>query len=184
MRYVLGILLLASPAFAGEPVYSWRTRADETDRIYLYLDGNQIGGWDYRIKQYRPFDGKNWGPPTDTPPVRPPQNLGAVHLQLEPIVITQQNLPSFQMRGPVQMRRPIREGIPDAMAQLMADMFVETMFDAVPRAILDSLVKGKFKVVPPSPQQQEGRTTPPGPGRPMRSPLQRWRQETGRTGHS
>ena len=172
MRYVLGILLLASPAIAGEPAYSWRTRADDPDRVYLYQDGNQIGGWDYRAKHYRTFDGKNWGAPTNSSPVQPPEKRVVVnlHLQLEPIVVTQQNLPSLQMRGPVQMRRPIREGIPEAMAQLMADMFVQTMFDAVPRAILDSLAKGKFKVVPPSPPQPEGRSTPPNPGRPPGSP--------------
>ena len=166
MRYLIGILLLASPALAGEPVYSWRTRPDDPDRVYLYQDGNQIGGWDYRVKQYRPFDGKNWGAPTNTSPVQPPRNLGAVHLQLEPIVITQQNLPPLQMRGPVQIHRPLRGGLAEVMAQAMTDALTQAMFDAVPRAILDSLANGQFKLVPPSPQQPDGRTTPPSPGRP------------------
>ena len=61
MRYMIGILLLASPALAGEPVYSWQTLANDPDRIYLYMDGKQIGGWDYRLKHYRSFDGTNWG---------------------------------------------------------------------------------------------------------------------------
>ncbi len=47
MRYVVGILLLASPALSSEPTYSWQSRADDSDQIYLYLDGNQIGGWCY-----------------------------------------------------------------------------------------------------------------------------------------
>jgi hypothetical protein len=171
MRYVIGILLLASPAFAGEPVYTWRTRADDPDRAYLYQDGNQIGGWDYRVKQYRTFDGKNWGAPTDTPPVRLPQTWDSVNLRLQPIVITQ----PLQMRGPVQIHGPLRGGLADAMGQAMADMYMQLLFDALPRAILDSMAKGQFKVeskssVVPSPQQPEGRTIPPSPGRPMRNP--------------
>jgi len=61
MRYVIGILLLASPAFAGEPVYSWRSQADDPERVYLYLDGKQVGGWCYVAKHYRAFDGKKLG---------------------------------------------------------------------------------------------------------------------------
>jgi hypothetical protein len=73
MRYAIYLLLLlAAPAFAADPVYSWRSRADDPDRIYLYRDGKQIGGWCYREKQYRPYDGEAWGPATTASPVKPP----------------------------------------------------------------------------------------------------------------
>ncbi|HEV3146270.1 MAG TPA: hypothetical protein VGZ47_20450 [Gemmataceae bacterium] len=159
MRYVFVILLLASPAFAGEPVYSWRTRADDPERVYLYLDGNQIGGWDYRAKQYRPFDGKNWGAPADTAPARPPANRVVVMPQQQPMVTTQENLRPLQMRGPLGVR------LGTAMGEAMADMTMK-MTEEMLRAMLDSLAKGQYKLdfkssVTPSAQQPEDRTTPP-----------------------
>jgi hypothetical protein len=169
VRYVIGILLLASPAFAGEAVYSWRTRADDPDRVYLYQGGNQIGGWDYRIKQYRPFDGTNWGTPTDTAPVRPPANRVVVIPPQQPMVITQPSLPPLQMRGPVRGR------LGTAMAQGMLDMTMQAMVEAIPRAIMESLAKGQYKLnyqfsQTPSAQPSDGRTTLPSPSQPPRSP--------------
>jgi hypothetical protein len=54
------LLLIASSASSAEPVYTWQYRADDPDRIYLYHDGKQIGGWCYRANHYRPFDGETW----------------------------------------------------------------------------------------------------------------------------
>ncbi len=74
MRHAIYVLLLlAGPVFSAEPVYTWRSRADDPDRVYLYRAGKQIGGWCYRAKHYRPFDGETWGPPSDAPPVPLPE---------------------------------------------------------------------------------------------------------------
>src|SRR5262245_27038378 len=104
MRYTVVLLLLASPAFSGEPGYSWRARADDAKRVYLYLDGKQIGGWCYVAKHYRPFDGKNWGPPTDTAPVRPPEQRVLVSPQQMPLVISQRSSTPLTLRGPFRVR--------------------------------------------------------------------------------
>src|SRR5262245_46992711 len=66
------LLLVTGQVFAADPVYAWRKLTDDPDRVYLYRDGVQIGGWCYRDTCYRPFDGKTWGPPTDVAPVPPP----------------------------------------------------------------------------------------------------------------
>src|SRR4051812_49566457 len=104
MRYAAVLLLLASPALADEPSYSWRSRADEPDRTYLYRDGTQVGGWDYLARQYRAFDGRTWGPPTDTPPVRPPANRVRIVPQPGPVVVTQPLAPLPPLRGPLRVR--------------------------------------------------------------------------------
>jgi hypothetical protein len=76
MRHAICLLLLLScPVFAGEPVYNWRSRDDDPDRIHLYRDGKQIGGWCYRAKQYRPFDGQTWGAPVESAPTPPPEKM-------------------------------------------------------------------------------------------------------------
>jgi len=164
MRYMVVILLLASPAFAAEPVYSWRTRADDPNRAYLYRDGQQIGGWDYRVKQYRPFDGTNWGAPAGTAPVQPPEQRVLVFTPPKPTVIPQQVLPPFQSRAHGRM------GPFATINQGFEDMFEYMLIDAMPRAIayslMDSLKRGNYRVessVTPSP-------TPPSPGQPARSP--------------
>src|SRR5262245_19478430 len=43
--------------------YEWRTREDDPDRLYLYRDGVQIGGYCHRAAHYRPFDAttRSWG---------------------------------------------------------------------------------------------------------------------------
>ncbi len=172
MRYVIGILLLASPAFSGEPVYSWQTTADDPGRVYLYLDGKQIGGWCYADKYYRPFDGKDWGPPTNTAPVRPPEQRAVVITQPKPVVITQQSPAPLQMRGPVRVR------LGTAMGQVITDMTMN-MVKEIPGAIAKSLAEGNYQLnvqssVTRSEQQPDGRITPPSPNQPARSPQRRW----------
>jgi hypothetical protein len=98
------LLLLASPAFSAEPVYTWQTRADDPDRVYLYRDGTQIGGWCYRAGHYRPFDGETWGQPTATSPVQPPTWSSAAPM------VSWQNLP--RRRG---LRGRIDAAIDDAI---------------------------------------------------------------------
>ena len=168
MRYVVGVLLLASPAFSGEPVYSWRSRADDPERAYLYLDGKQIGGWCYRAKQYCPFNGTNWGPPTEAAPVRPPERRVVVVLQQQPTIITQPSSTPLQLRGPLRMR------VGTVYAQIMMDATMKVI-DQIPGAIADSLARGQYQLnfqysVTRSPQQPEGKTNPPSPGQPARSP--------------
>jgi hypothetical protein len=131
MRYVVGILFLASPAFAGEPVYSWRSRPDDPDRIYLYLDGKQVGGWCYQGKHYRAFDGKDWGPPTGAAPARPPVQ--------RPMVMTQQSSPPPRLRGPLRVR------LGTAMADVVTDTTMRIV-EEIPGAILDSILKGRFEL--------------------------------------
>ena len=66
---------LSSPARGGSPGAAGdggERRADDPDRIYLYRDGKQIGGWCYREKHYRPYDGETWGAATSASPVQPP----------------------------------------------------------------------------------------------------------------
>ena len=173
MRYAVVILLLASPAFAGEPGYSWRSQADDPERVYLYLDGQQIGGWCYRPKHYRPFDGKNWGPPTDTAPVRPPEQRVLVITQQKPMDIAQ------QCSTPLRLRGPLRVKLGTAIGQAVTDLTMNMITDAIPRAIADSLARGQYQLdfqfsVTRSAQQSEGRTTPPSPSQPAPGPQGRW----------
>lgn len=172
MRYVVVILLLASPAFSGEPGYSWRVRADDAERVYLYLDGKQIGGWCYVARHYRPFDGKNWGPPIDTAPVRPPEQRVLVVPQQKPMVTTQRNSTPLPLHGPLRVR------LATAIGQTVTDLAMNMLEDAIPRAIADSLARGQYQLdfqfsVSRSPQQSEGQTTPPSPSQPARSPQRR-----------
>jgi hypothetical protein len=176
MRYAMVMLLLVSPAFCGEPVYSWRTRGDDPERAYLYQDGKQIGGWDYRAKQYRPLDGQNWGAPTDTAPVRPPdQRVFAIPQQML------QQLPKFipqPSATPIQVRPPLQAGLGNFMADIYMAMFMKTL-EQIPGAIADSIAKGNYQLnyqssVNPAPQQPESQTNPTNSGQPARSPQRRW----------
>ena len=172
MRYAVVILLLASPAFSAEPVYSWRSRADDPGRVYLDLDGKQIGGWCYLAKHYRPFDGKTWGPPTDTAPVRPPERQALVITPPKPMVMTQPAFTLPPLRGPLRVR------LGTATGQIVTDMTMK-IIDEIPGAIADSLKRGQYQLdfqfsVTRSPQQSEGQTTPPSPGPPARSPQRQW----------
>jgi hypothetical protein len=173
MRYVVVILLLASPACAGEPVYTWRSRADAPEWVYLYLDGKPVGAWCYHARHYRPFDGQNWGLPTDTAPARPPEQRALVITQQRPVVISQQHSAPLRLRGPLRVR------LGTAMGQIVTDMTMYMIEDAIPRAIADSLEKGQYQLdvqfsVTRSAQPSEGRTTPPGPSQPARSPQRQW----------
>ena len=176
MRYLILVLLLASPAFSAEPVYSWRTRADDPDRAYLYRDGQQIGGWDYRAKQYRGFDGTNWGSPAGTAPVQPPEQRVLVFTPPKPTVIPQQVLPPFQPRAHGRI------GPYATVSQGFSDIFEYMLIDAMPRAIayslIDSLKRGDYRLeyrssVTPPPQQSKGQTTPPSLSQPAQSSQRR-----------
>ena len=141
MRYVVGILFLASPAIAVEPVYTWRTSAGDPDRVYLYQDGKQIGGWCYQGKHYRTFDGKEWGPPTNTAPMKPPANRVVVTPapMQTPIVVAQQPFPQTRLRGPLRVRAAT------VMTQAIADTTMR-MVEEIPGAILDSILKGRVEI--------------------------------------
>jgi hypothetical protein len=72
-----------APAVAG-PVLEWRELAGDPDRMYLYSNGIQIGGYCNREKHYRPFNAatRAWGEPTACPVVppafaRPPEAIAA-----------------------------------------------------------------------------------------------------------
>src|SRR5437763_15698326 len=109
MRYAIYLLLmLASPAIASEPVYSWHSRADDPDRVYLYRDGKKIGGWCYGAMHYRPFDGENWGPPSAAGPAQPPTRSSPAPM------MSWQNPP--RRRG---LRGRIDAGLDEAMRNYM-----------------------------------------------------------------
>lgn len=134
MRILFVLFLLASSAFAGEPVYSWRTNDTDPDRVYLYRDGQQIGGWCYKAKQYRPLNGEEWGTPISKAPVQPPVRSSEIVVQPKPIVIAQP-----QVRGP--MRR-----LGATMGDAIAQFTVNLMFDAIPKAVVQSVLSGETSV--------------------------------------
>jgi hypothetical protein len=171
MRYVIGILLLASPVVAGEPAYSWQSRADDPDRVYLYLDGKQVGGWDYRVKHYRPFDGASWGTPTDTPPATPPANRVVVIPRQPSMVIPQPVLTPAQVRGPLR-----RQAI-TVMDKAIVDTTARVV-NEIPGAIVDQIKKGNYQLnyqysVTRPGQPPEVVTGPPGPIQPAPTPQRR-----------
>lgn len=134
MRSVIVLLLMALAAGAGEPAYTWRTNADDPDRVYLYRDGQQIGGWCYTAKQYRPLNGNKWGTPMSKAPVQPPARSSVIVVQPKPIVIAQP-----QVRGP--MRK-----LGATMGQTLAEFTVNLMFDAIPKAVVQSVIAGETPV--------------------------------------
>ncbi|HYH69151.1 MAG TPA: hypothetical protein VD866_30940 [Urbifossiella sp.] len=172
MRYAAAVLLLASPALADEPSYSWRTRVDEPDRVYLYRDGTQIGGWDYLAKQYRPFDGRTWGPAVDAAPVPPPANRLRIVPPPPPTVVVQPSLPPLP-----PLRGPLRNRAATVMTHAVTDMTVK-MFEAIPGAVVESVKRGdyqldlRYSVTPPAPAP-EGGPAPPGTNQPVRNLLRR-----------
>lgn len=155
MRSLITLILLATSALAGEPDYSWRTHATDPDRIYLYREGTQVGGWCYREKHYRPYDGANWGTPTATPPVKPPANRVVVVPQPAPMVITPQVVPTRPLRGPLRVRLGTELGI------ALADMTTHMMLDVVPAAIADSIKKGNFQLKVQGSASRPGQTAEP-----------------------
>jgi hypothetical protein len=141
MRYVIGFLLFASPAMAGEPAYSWQTRPDDLDRIYLYQDGKQIGGWCYSSKHYRSFDGKEWGPPTSKAPTQPPANRVVIVTPpvQRPAVVMQPSAAVPRLRGPLRARAA------NVFSQAIVDGTMRVV-EEIPGAILDSILKGNFEL--------------------------------------
>jgi hypothetical protein len=134
MRCLLPLLLLASSAAAAEPAYTWRTNDADPDRVYLYRDGQQVGGWCYTAKQYRPLNGDDWGSPMSKAPVQPPARSNVVIVQPKPIVLAQP-----QVRGPM---RKLGATIGDAIAQFTVNL----MFDAIPKAVVQSVASGQTPV--------------------------------------
>ena len=172
MRHAVAILLLASPAISAEPVYSWRSRTDEPNQTYLHLDGKQIGGWDNRARHYRSYDGTNWGPPTNTAPVRPPEQRVVVGPPQRLLVMTQPSSPLPPLRGPLRVR------LGTAMGQVIADTTMN-LFKEIPGAVLDSLKRGDYQLdfkssVTRSPPPSEAQVTPPSSSQPARTPQRRW----------
>jgi hypothetical protein len=180
MRYVIGILLLASPAVAGQPVYSWQSRGDDPDRVYLYLDGKQIGGWDYRLKHYRSFDGANWGTPTDKPPATPPSKLVVdAPRQLAsmlPSPLLQTPLLQSPVLPPPPIRGPLRRKAVGVMNQAIMDGTVRVI-NEIPGAIVDQIKQGnyqlKFESSVTNPGQPAVVTAPPSPTPPVQTPQRR-----------
>jgi len=131
MRHAIFLLLLlAAPGFAAEPVYTWRTREDDPDRVYLYRDGKQIGGWCYRAKHYRPLDGDTWGPPSDASPVPPPERISISMSKI------QQSPPRRRLLRPLQSRIEAgMEGIMDAAALKAAPWVGEVIGKAMDKAL-------------------------------------------------
>jgi hypothetical protein len=169
MRYAVAVLLLTSPALAADPVYTWRSHADDPDRMYLYRDGTEIGGWCYVAKHYRPYDGKEWGPPTAKAPVKPPANRLVITPPAAPVVVPQ------PIATPVPLRGPVRIRIATVMGQAIADTMMTMITDAIPRAIVDSVKKGDYKLeirssVTRSPGPVDGQTPPPNSAQPAQGP--------------
>jgi hypothetical protein len=59
--------------------HEWRTHASDPDRVYLYRNGRQVGGYDYPGDYYRPYDAATgaWGA-RQRPPLSPPARKGRV----------------------------------------------------------------------------------------------------------
>jgi hypothetical protein len=180
MRYMIGILLLATPVAASEPAYSWRPSAGDPGRVYLYLDGKQVGGWDYREKYYRPYDGANWGTPTDKPPVTPPaKQLVDAPRQLANL-LPSPLLPTPLLQSPVlpppPIRGPLRRKAVGVMDQAIMDGTVR-IINEIPGAIVDQIKKGnyqlKFESSVTGPGQPPVVTAPPSPTQPAQAPQPR-----------
>jgi hypothetical protein len=161
------LLVLAAPATTAEPVYSWRTRADEPDRVYLYRDGKQIGGWDYQAKHYRSLDGDTWGPPKSAAPVTPPARAGLVQTQVQSVMQSQiqsvvggqaQSKSQTKVQSAVQWSTPpaiqplvIRRGFPirgkiteaimESMTKQMGTMIGEAMAKMMTQAVGDMTIE-------------------------------------------
>lgn len=139
MRSLFVLFLLASSAVASEPVYSWRTNDADPDRVYLYRDGQQIGGWCYKAKQYRPLNGEDWGTPVSKSPVQPPVRNNVVVVQPKPIVVAPPVITPQNVRGPF---RRLGATMGDAIAQFTVNL----MFDAIPKAVVQSVLSGETPV--------------------------------------
>src|SRR5262249_39289603 len=108
----------------------WYSRADDPDRVYLYRDGVQIGGWCYRAMHYRPFDGRTWGAPSQVAPVQPPQRVSYAASS------TWQSSPRRRgLRGRIYagMDQAIRNYItsPGFLSGLKLDLKLDGLFDSL-----------------------------------------------------
>jgi hypothetical protein len=120
MRYVLGILLLASPATAGEPVTSGGSQPVTKSRVQLFINGKEIGTWSYESKPDAPT----------TMQMRP--------LAQRPAFVVPRSAMPLRMRGPLTYRAT------NVLAQTMAEATLQ-MFEAIPGAIADAFLKGRFE---------------------------------------
>lgn len=186
MRYMVVMLLLASPTVASDPVYSWQAPADHPECIDHYRDGKLIGRWDTRARQYRTFDGTNWGAPTDAVPALPMANRGNVVPAGNRVIVTPLATPQVMvMPQPYAMspplRGPLRRQAGNIFAQIMLDGTMKVI-DAIPGAIVESLKNGNYQLnyqysvtpSPQQPQQPEVQPNPPIPSPPAQGPLRRW----------
>lgn len=127
MKYaVFTLLILTGPGFAAEPVYTWHTKSDDPDRVYLYRDGKQIGGWCYQARHYRPLDGDTWGPPTRQAPVSPPVRVKQIQLNIVPV----------HYRGLLPRGR-IMESAMESAGKQLATMAGEAMAELMVGAVKD-----------------------------------------------
>lgn len=128
MRYSLLLLaLLALPALGAEPAYSWGVREDDPDRIYLYRDGTQVGGWCYRTNQYRPYDGANWGTATSVAPVPAPVKPAA-NIQIMP------GPTNIRLQPQPRLFRPIRSAVDSTLRQVIEDNVARWVGEALDNA--------------------------------------------------
>jgi hypothetical protein len=77
------------------------------------------------------------------------------------------------------LRGPLRVRLGTAVGQTATDLTMNMIEDIIPRAIVDSLARGRYRFdvqfsVTRSAQQSEGQTTPPIPSQPAPSPQHRW----------
>lgn len=137
---ILALLIATSPAAAADPAYSWKTLPGDADRIYLYENGRQVGGWCYRTQKYRTYDGTTWGEPTDRAPTKPPANR---------VVITPAAPPAMLAAPPpATAMRPLRGPLRKRAANIFADAMVEgtmRIFEELPGAIANSMLDSIFK---------------------------------------
>src|SRR5262249_10630005 len=65
------------------PTDEQRLLGGDDDRVYLFRDGGQVGGWDYEKKIWRDYDAATgrWGAVKSAAPVTPPLRIliGQVH---------------------------------------------------------------------------------------------------------
>jgi hypothetical protein len=76
MMTFLGIaaIVCAQCGPGGCPIDEWREVESDPGRIYLYRNGQQVGGWDYERGIWRSYDARanRWGDPMTSPPVPSP----------------------------------------------------------------------------------------------------------------
>src|SRR5262249_47032276 len=134
------LLLLASPALADNSVYSWRTRDDDPDRVYLYQDGRQSGGWSCSGKYSRPSDGETWGAKSNRSPVPPPErtSVNVTMPRQSPTLLPLRGLKVRMGTFMGQIMLAEFEQMTPLISQAIADAAKESM-----NSLLDSLHLGR-----------------------------------------